>query len=71
MLMTAAPKIRLTQYASGGGCACKIPPGELEEAVAGLLPDRAQRGLLIGLEHGGGAAVVRLVPQREAALVVR
>ena len=21
---------RLTQYAHGGGCACKIPPGELE-----------------------------------------
>ncbi|SNC73532.1 selenophosphate synthase [Kytococcus aerolatus] len=27
---------RLTQYAHGGGCACKIPPGELEQAVAGL-----------------------------------
>ena len=23
-------QIRLTQYAHGGGCACKIPPGELE-----------------------------------------
>jgi len=28
--------IRLTQYASGGGCAGKIPPGELEETVAAL-----------------------------------
>ncbi|SPT49380.1 selenide, water dikinase SelD [Actinomadura madurae] len=27
---------RLTQYAHGGGCACKIPPGELEDVVAGL-----------------------------------
>ena len=26
---------RLTQYAHGGGCACKIPPGELETVVAG------------------------------------
>ena len=26
---------RLTQYAHGGGCACKIPPGELEAVVAG------------------------------------
>ena len=52
--------IRLTQYASGGGCACKIPPGELEEAVARLLPATAQPGLLIGLEHGDDAAVVRL-----------
>jgi hypothetical protein len=25
---------RLTQYARGGGCACKIPPGELEETVS-------------------------------------
>ena len=35
--MTIAPaRIRLTQYAHGGGCACKIPPGELEAVVAGL-----------------------------------
>src|SRR5205823_13415238 len=27
---------RLTQYAHGGGCACKIPPGEVEEVVAGV-----------------------------------
>jgi selenide,water dikinase len=52
--------IRLTQYASGGGCACKIPPGELEEVVARLLPAGSQPGLLIGLEHGDDAAVVRL-----------
>src|SRR5262249_59590770 len=44
--------IRLTQYASGGGCACKIPPGDLEEAVARPLPAPAQPGLLIRLEHG-------------------
>src|SRR5260370_41427089 len=52
--------IRLTQYASGGGCACKIPPGELEEAVARLLPAAAPPGLLIGLEHGDDAAGVLL-----------
>ena len=35
--MTAATTTyRLTQYAHGGGCACKIPPGELEEIVRGL-----------------------------------
>src|SRR6478752_4321690 len=27
---------RLTQYAHGGGCACKIPPGELEDMVRAL-----------------------------------
>ncbi|GAA2908781.1 selenide, water dikinase SelD [Streptosporangium fragile] len=35
---TAGPEgIRLTRYAHGGGCACKIPPGELEAIVADLL----------------------------------
>ena len=39
-----ATTYRLTQYAHGGGCACKIPPGELEAVVAGLLaPARATR----------------------------
>ena len=33
--------MRLTQYAAGGGCACKIPPGELEEVVRGLGGQRA------------------------------
>lgn len=32
-----APEIRrLTQYAAGGGCACKIPAGRLEEIVKGF-----------------------------------
>src|SRR5690348_12700425 len=54
---------RLTQYAHGGGCACKIPPGELEEVVAGLLGGNLPRGLgelLVGLDDGDDAAVVRL-----------
>ncbi len=58
--MTMTAGIRLTQYASGGGCACKIPPGELEQAVAALLPAGAQPGLLIGLDHGDDAAVVQI-----------
>ena len=60
--MTSAPSldsIRLTQFAHGGGCACKIPPGELEDIVAGLTgvssPD-----LLVGLENGDDAAAVRI-----------
>ncbi|MGA8015525.1 MAG: selenide, water dikinase SelD, partial [Candidatus Dormiibacterota bacterium] len=51
--------MRLTEYAHGGGCACKIPPGELEEIVAGLR-GTAAGGLLVGLEHGDDAAAVRL-----------
>ncbi len=52
--------VRLTQYARGGGCACKIPPGELEEAVAGLVPEHRPADLLIGVEHGDDAAVVQI-----------
>src|SRR4051812_1817801 len=54
---------RLTQYAHGGGCACKIPPGELESMVAGLVGAELPRGpgeLLVGLDDGDDAAVVRL-----------
>ncbi|MFC3736000.1 selenide, water dikinase SelD [Paractinoplanes deccanensis] len=54
---------RLTQYAHGGGCACKIPPGELESVVAGLVGVTTPRGpgeLLVGLDDGDDAAVVRI-----------
>ena len=50
---------RLTQYAHGGGCACKIPPGELESLVAGLAGP-AGADLLVGLDSGDDAAVVRI-----------
>jgi selenide, water dikinase len=53
---------RLTQYARGGGCACKIPPGELEETIAGLVPDGAGTDLIVGVEHGDDGAVVRVGP---------
>ncbi|HUY50542.1 MAG TPA: selenide, water dikinase SelD [Streptosporangiaceae bacterium] len=74
--MTVSAGVRLTQYATGGGCACKIPPGELEEVVAAMLAGPAGLGstgvpsstgtpgstgdLLIGLDHGDDAAVVRI-----------
>ncbi len=61
--MTATDTYRLTQYAHGGGCACKIPPGELEAVVAGLLSTGAPPGsaeLLVGLDDGDDAAVVRI-----------
>ncbi len=58
--MTAATTTyRLTQYAHGGGCACKIPPGELAEIVRGLTGDSGP-DLLVGLDDGDDAAVVRL-----------
>ena len=67
--MTISADFRLTQYASGGGCACKIPPGELEQVVAQMLAapvapgepavQRIDADLLIGVENGDDAAVVR------------
>ncbi|MGC5017737.1 selenide, water dikinase SelD [Micromonospora sp. DT47] len=53
-------RVRLTDHARGGGCACKIPPGELEAMVAGLGPATGTVDLLVGLENGDDAAVVRL-----------
>ncbi len=48
---------RLTGYAHGGGCACKIPPGELEEAVRGLIGQSGDN-VLVGLDDGDDAAAV-------------
>lgn len=56
-----AETVRLTQYARGGGCACKIPPGELEAVVAGLIGPGAGNGsMVIGLDDGDDAAVLRI-----------
>ena len=50
---------RLTTTASGGGCACKIPPGELEEAVAQLAGQDYEH-VIVGVDDGDDAAAVRL-----------
>jgi selenide,water dikinase len=63
--------VRLTQYAHGGGCACKIPPGELEEMVRGLAGDPIREPLgelLVGLDTGDDAAVVRIEDGRALVL---
>lgn len=58
---------RLTQYAHGGGCACKIPPGELEQMVSGLVgvtsPD-----LIVGLDDGDDAAAVTFGPSGDVVI---
>jgi selenide, water dikinase len=62
---------RLTQFAHGGGCACKIPPGELETMVAGLVPRSAsglEGDLLVGLEDGDDATAIRLDGDRAVVL---
>lgn len=56
---------RLTQYAHGGGCACKIPPGELDDVVRGLAgtyPRDPLGELLVGLDGGDDAAAVGIQP---------
>jgi selenide,water dikinase len=59
-MTSATPGLRLTQLARGGGCACKIPPGELEDVVRGLHRERGNAELLVGLETGDDAGAVRL-----------
>ncbi|MGH3624166.1 MAG: selenide, water dikinase SelD [Sciscionella sp.] len=62
--MSRTQTYRLTQYAHGGGCACKIPPGELEEIVSKLTgaapPTNPLGQLLVGLDSGDDAAAVRI-----------
>ena len=61
---------RLTQYAHGGGCACKIPPGELDGLVAEAMSRvgpvvEPAAPLLVGLDRGGDdASVVALDADR-------
>ena len=59
--------MRLTGYAHGGGCACKIPPGELEALVSGMGPS-AGEGLIVGIDGGDDAAAVRLPGNGTAVL---
>jgi selenide, water dikinase len=61
--MSTATPTRLTGYAHGGGCACKIPPGELEAVVRGLVPSPSTTRvgeLVVGLEDGDDAAAVTI-----------
>ena len=63
MIDTATPfeeSPKLTQFAHGGGCGCKIAPGLLREILArapqGLVPPE----LMVGTETADDAAVYRL-----------
>lgn len=58
-MSATSPAARLTGYAHGGGCACKIPPGELEDAVRGLTGQSGEH-VLVGLDDGDDAAAVRV-----------
>ncbi len=56
--------LRLTQFAGGGGCACKVPPGELERVLADLPTSREGGDLLVGLDNGDDAAALRIDGER-------
>jgi selenide, water dikinase len=70
--MTSVSTRRLTSYAHGGGCACKIAPGELEQLVAGLrvtAPANPDARLTVGLDDGDDAAVVTLAGPGGTAVI--
>src|SRR5260370_41587841 len=53
---------RLTQYARGGRCACKIPPGELAEPVSKLAPAGLGADMSVGVVHADAGAALRAAP---------
>src|SRR4029077_19836257 len=63
-----AQPVRLTAYASGGGCATKIPQAELSGILASLALPAPAAALLVGADTGDDAAVYRL--RDDLALVV-
>src|SRR5699024_6598333 len=62
------PSIRLTTMAHGGGCASKIPAGDLEEVVSALSGQQYEQ-VVVALEDGADAAAVRIGGPDGAAAV--
>jgi selenide,water dikinase len=54
------PPIRLTTFAHGGGCGCKLAPAVLQQLLADQPAGAAFPQLLVGTETGDDAAVWRL-----------
>jgi selenide,water dikinase len=67
--VSATREIRLTEYASCGGCAAKYSAALLQDLVAGL-PLEADPDLLVGLAPSDDAAVYRLDDERALAFTV-
>ena len=53
-------QIKLTEYAHGGGCGCKIAPGLLSQIIGESTGGAAFPNLLVGNEHADDAAVYKL-----------
>lgn len=52
--------IRLTQYAHGGGCGCKIAPALLQQILGDSIVKQMVPNLLVGVENSDDAAVYQL-----------
>jgi selenide,water dikinase len=52
--------LKLTQFAHGGGCGCKIAPNVLEQILAKTVPAIVPKQLLVGIETSDDAAVYQL-----------
>ena len=52
--------IRLTEYARGGGCGCKLSPSLLRDVLSGMPEAGPYASLLVGTETGDDAAVWRI-----------
>jgi selenide,water dikinase len=57
---SATRQFRLTQYAHGAGCGCKISPAVLEQILQTAHKQNTYPGLLVGYEHHDDAAVMDL-----------
>ena len=57
--LSTPPTPRLTSFARGAGCGCKLPAAELH-ALLGDLPVVADERVLVGFAGGDDAAVVRV-----------
>jgi selenide,water dikinase len=58
------PPVKLTEYAHGGGCGCKIAPAVLSRMLKGLPPAGPFPDLLVGIDTSDDAAVYRLNDQQ-------
>ncbi|EXI82818.1 MAG: Selenide, water dikinase [Candidatus Accumulibacter appositus] len=58
--LVATEPLKLTQFAHGGGCGCKIAPNVLEEILAKTAPAIVPKQLLVGIETSDDAAVYQL-----------
>jgi selenide, water dikinase len=53
-------QIKLTEYAHGGGCGCKIAPGLLSRLLAGMPSGAMFPNLMVGTDSSDDAAVYRM-----------